>query len=492
VDRPTREEILAIYRAGPEAVVALVEGLVRRLAAVEGRVAALEDRVALDSHNSSKPPSSDLGRPKPAPRSLRPAPGTTGRAPGGQPGHPGTTLRLVDTLDRLALHRPAQCAACGTRLAPGDSGERLDAERRQVLDGPLPPRLAVVEHRVVRVTCGARGAETPGAFPTGVAQPVQYGDRLKAVGVYLRAYQLLPYARTQELLEDLFGAAPAEGTLQAAEAACAAALAAPEAAIARALRGAPVAGFDETGVYVAGRREWLHVVSTAALTHYGVHPKRGRRATDALGILPAFAGTAVHDAYPSYLHYPGCAHALCNAHVLRELIFLHEQHHQAWADELATLLVTAKDLAAAARAAGQARLDPVTRAVIIAHYDHLLWQGWVANPWTAPPADRPRRRGRPPQTKAQNLLDRLRAHRDSVLAFLDDLRVPFDNNQAERDLRMLKVQQKISGGFRTATGAAAFARIRGYVSTLRKQGLPVLAALESVFAGSPLMPSLAG
>jgi transposase len=447
--------------------------------------------LVLDSHNSSKPPSSDLGRPKPAPRSLRPAPGTTGRAPGGQPGHPGTTLRLVATPDRLALHRPAHCAACGAGLAAGALWERLDGERRQVLELPAP-RLAVVEHRVVRVTCAACGAETAGRFPAGVAQPVQDGDRLKAVGVYLRAYQLLPYARTQELLEDLFGAAPAEGTLQAAEAACSAALAAPEAAIARALRGAPVAGFDETGVYVAGRREWLHVACTAALTHYGVHPKRGRRATDALGILPAFAGTAVHDAYPSYLHYPGCAHALCNAHVLRELVFLHEQHHQAWADELATLLVSAKDLADAARAAGRARVDPVTRAVITAHYDHLLWQGWAANPPTAPPADRPRRRGCRPQTKAQNLLDRLTTYRDPVLAFLHDLRVPFDNNQAERDLRMLKVQQKISGGFRTATGAAAFARIRGYVSTLRKQGLPVLAALESVFAGSPLMPSLAG
>ena len=162
---------------------------------------------------------------------------------------------------------------------------------------------------MVRVTCAACGAETAGTFPAGAAQPVQYGERLKAVGVYLRAYQLLPYGRTQELLADRFGAAPAEGTLQAAETVCSAARAAPEAAIARALQGAPVAGFDETGVYVAGRREWLHVVSTAALTQYGVHPKRGRRATDALGILPAFAGTAVHDASPSYLHYPGCAHA---------------------------------------------------------------------------------------------------------------------------------------------------------------------------------------
>ena len=490
VDRPTREEILAIYRAGPEAVVALVEGLVRRLAAVEGRVAALEDRLALDSHNSSKPPSSDLGRPKPAPRSLRPAPGTTGLAPGGQPGHPGTTLRLVAAPARLALHRPAQCAACGAGLAPGARQERLDAERRQVLELPLP-RLAVVEHRVVRVTCAACGAETAGRFPAGVAQPVQYGDRLKAVGVYLHAYQLVPYARTQELLEDLFGAAPAEGTLQTAEAVCSAALAAPEAAIARALRGAACAGFDETGVRVAGRREWLHVACTPTLTHSGVHPKRGRRAIDALGILPAFTGTAVHDAYPSYLGYPDCAHALCNAHVLRELIFLHEEHHQAWADELATLLVTAKDVAdAARRRAGPRGPRHAGRHHRPRRPPPLAGPG--GEPGDGPASGHPARRGCRPQTKAQNLLDRLTTYRAAVLAFVYDLRVPFDNNQAERDLRMLKVQQKISGGFRTATGAAAFARIRGYVSTLRKQGLPVLAALERVFAGSPLLPSLAG
>src|SRR5262245_33363317 len=211
---------------------------------LEGRVAAVEDRLALDSHNRSKPPSSDLGRPKPAPRSLRPAPGTTGRAPGGQPGPPGTTLRLVATPDRLALHRPAQCAACGAGLAAGRLRARPDRERRQVVEWP-PPRLAVVEHRVLRVTGAACGAETAGTFPVGVAQPVPYGDRLTAVGIYLHAYHLVPYARTQELLADRFGAAPAEGTLQAAEAACGAALAVPEAAIAGALRGAAGAGVDE-------------------------------------------------------------------------------------------------------------------------------------------------------------------------------------------------------------------------------------------------------
>lgn len=490
----TREEIGAVYDAGREAVVAVIEALqeqVATLPALTARVKALEDRLALDSHNSSKPPSSDVGRPPPAPRSLRPPPGTSGRRSGGQPGHPGTTRRLVETPDRLVLHRPlvATCGACGQGLGGGT--ERVADERRQVVDLP-PLALEVSEHRVVHVACPGCGSETAGAFPVGVTHPVQYGDRLKAVSVYLHAYQLLPYDRTCQLLEDLFGAAPAEGTLQAAETTCFAGLAAVETAIATALQQAVVGHFDETGVRVDGHREWLHVASTPTLTHYGIHPKRGRDATDALGILPAFTGTATHDAWAPYFTYADCQHALCNAHLLRELIFLYEQDRQLWADELATLLVTAKDLADAARAAHQAPLDEVVRATIEAHYDHLLAQGTAANPPLAPPATAPPKRGRPKQTKAQNLLHRLTTHRTAVLAFVHDLRVPFDNNQAERDLRMLKVQQKISGGFRSPDGAATFARIRGYLSTLRKQGLPVLEALRATFAGAPLMPNLAG
>ncbi len=367
-------------------------------------------------------------------------------------------------------------------------------ERRQVVDLP-PLALEVTEHRVAHVACSTCGVETAGAFPVGVTQPVQYGERLQAVAVYLHDYQLLPYARTIELVDDLFGAAPSEGTLQAAETTCFDALAATENAIKAALQQAGQAHFDETSLRVQARREWLHVASTATLTHYGVHPKRGTAATDAIGILPAFTGTAVHDAWAPYFTYNGCRHALCNAHLLRELIYLHEQHHQAWADELATLLVTGKDLVDTARAAGEEHLDEVLRATLDAHYDHLLDQGRAANPPPASPPEgtlpAPPRRGRQKQTKAQNLLDRLVTHRREVLAFLDDFAVPFDNNQAERDLRMMKVQQKISGGFRSPDGAAAFARIRGYLSTLRKQGLPVLHALEGVFAGRPRAPCLA-
>jgi transposase len=486
-----------LWRSLPAAAQSLLVTLMTEVTALRAevvtlrtRVKELGDRLALDSHNSSTPPSSDPGRARPRPRSLRPGPGETGRRSGGQPGHPGTTLRLVETPDRQEVHRPRQCGRCGAALAGG--AERLDAERRQVVDLP-PLALEVVEHRVAHVTCPACGVETAGTFPAAVSQPVQYGDRLKAIAVYLHDYQLVPYARTCELLDDLFRAGPAEGTVQAAEAACSDGLAATEAAIKQALQQAGVAHFDETGVRVLGHLEWLHVAGTATLTHYGVHAKRGTEATDAIGILPAFTGTAVHDAWAPYLTYTACAHALCNAHLLRELVFLAEQDHQAWADELATLLVTAKDVVDTARAAGHARLDAVTRATFAAHYEHLLAQGRAANPPPAappdPPPGTPKRRGRQKQTKAQNLLDRLTAHRAAVLAFLDDFRVPFDNNLAERDLRMLKVQQKIAGGFRSKDGAAAFARIRSYISTLRKQGQPVLAAIEAVFAGHPFVPS---
>lgn len=504
MERPTRDDLLALYRAGPETLLAVVEALLDRQGQLEAvnatlmaRVKALEDRLARDSHNSSKPPSSDLGRPKPAPRSLRPAPGETGRSPGGQPGHPGSTLRRAVAPDHLLVQRPAQCGACGHSLVGAlDSQVRLDAERRQVIELP-PLALVVTEHRVAHVSCPGCGAETAGRFPGGVTQLVQYGERLKALAVYLHAYQLLPYGRATELLDDLFGAGgavPCARTVEAAGLAAGAALAPVEAAIVAALRGVAVAGFDETGVRVDGHREWLHVAGTAHLTHYTIHPRRGTVATDAMGILPGFTGTATHDAWAPYLTYTGCTHALCNAHLLRELTFLHEREQQAWADELATLLVTAKDLVDTARAAGHDVLDEVTLATLGAHYDHLVAQGRAANPPlvpAAPPPAGPPKRGRPKQTTAQNLLDRLTTHRHAVWAFAHDFRVPFDNNQAERDLRMMKVQQKIAGGFRSATGAATFARLRGYISTLRKQGLPVLAALQSVFAGSPLMPALA-
>lgn len=496
-----RAEIEAVYASGVAAVVELVAGLVARLSeqqaqltaqeqrlvgqereivALTARVKELADRLGTDSHNSSKPPSSDGFAKKT--RSLRQK---SGKKPGGQPGHPGSTLRFSEAPDEVVTHRPAACRGCGEVLA----GEpATSVERRQVVDLP-PVSLQVVEHRAERKACPRCGVTTAAEFPDAVTQPVQYGPRLQALGVYLVEYQLLPYDRANELLTDVFGGGPSEATLVAAVGRCAAELAETEAAIKAALRQAPVGHFDESGLRIAGQRQWLHVASTPTLTHYGVHPKRGKDASDAQGILPSFTGRAVHDGWAAYHQYD-CAHALCNAHHLRELTAIAEQDQQTWATEMIALLVTSKAAVDEARAAGQNSLPDPTRQAFGAQYHQILAAGRAANPAPAEPP--PRQRGRPKQSKAKNLLDRLWTHESAVLAFLDDFRVPFDNNQAERDIRMLKVQQKISGGFRSPAGAAHFCRIRGYLSTLRKQGQNVLAALDQVFAGTPVVPDLHG
>ena len=237
-----------------------------------------------------------------------------------------------------------------------------------------------------------------------------------------------------------------------------------------------------------GHLAWAHVASTARLTHYAIHPKRGGAATAAIGILSNYSGVSVHDGWAAYRANATCRHALCNIHHLRELTFLEEEYQQAWAGDLKRLLREMKAGVERARAAGASRLAAAARDGFIARYEAFLAAGLAANP---PPPRRPRPRGRVKQTPAQNLLERLWLGREQVLAFLDDFAIPFDNNQAERDLRMLKVQQKVSGSFRSDSGADAFARIRGYLSTLRKQGHALLAALEPVFVGQPLYPEFA-
>lgn len=479
----TREEILKVYVAGPEAVVALVEQLLAHIArqdeqihALTARVAALEARLAKDSHNSSKPPASD-GLAKKT-KSLRQS---TGRPPGGQPGHPGATLELTPTPDQVEEHAPLTCQGCGVSLAlvPGVVGER-----RQVYDLP-PLRLLVTEHQAIDKCCPHCQTHTGGRFPATVTQPVQYGPQVKAVAIYLQQYQLLPSARTVELLGDLFGCSLCEGTLLTATERCAARLEPVEAAIRAALIRASVGHFDETGMRIGARLHWLHQAGTPTLTYYAVHPKRGKAAIDAIGILPAFQGTAVHDGWAAYASYD-CRHALCNAHHLRELTFVAEQGDQPWAAALIALLLEGKAAVAAAVAAGASALVPEVRAELFHRYTTLVEAGRAANP----PPEPTGKRGRRKQSPAKNLVDRLARYQESVLAYLVDFAVPFDNNLAERDLRMMKVRQKVSGSFRTEAGAAAFCRIRGYISTLRKQGLAVLPALTRVFEGHPLVPSL--
>lgn len=288
---------------------------------------------------------------------------------------------------------------------------------------------------------------------------------------------------------ELFGAAPSPGTFEASVEECAQKLVEPEAQIKQAIVEAEVAHFDETGLHVDGKRHWLHVASTPELTHYTAHPKRGKAATDAADILPQFKGRAIHDGWSTYFSYDQCAHGLCNAHHLRELTFQEEREGQPWARKLKDLLLEMKGEVEEAQAAGQTELAAPTLRGFEERYGQTLEEGFALNP---PPMDPrpPGKRGRIKQSKARNLLGRLRDHRESVLAFLYDFRVPFENSQAERDLRMMKVKEKVSGCFRSDHGSTSFCRIRGYLSTLRKQGHPMLAALARAFKGAPLTPTL--
>lgn len=455
-----------------------VEQLLAHNAALQARVQELEARLAKDSHNSSKPPSSDgLVRKT---KSLR---RRSGKKPGGQIGHQGDTLRLVATPDTVVEHRPAICLHCQIPLP--EAAPVVVRERRQVQELPAV-RLRVTEHQALHVRCPACQAITVGQFPAAAPGRVQYGPRLRALTVYLVQQQLVPYGRVRELFGDLFGADLSVGTLVEWVQQAALALQPMEAAIKAALSQAPVLHNDETGVRQAGRLAWIHVASTKQLTHYGVHPQRGSEATTAIGILPSFGGVSVHDGWKPYRAHTSCRHALCNIHHLRELTFLEEQYGQTWAKDLKEALREMKTATEQARAVGTARLPAAERARFVARYQDLLTTGLAANP---PPPRRAHHRGRQKQSPARNLLERLLLGQDETLAFLDDLSIPFDNNQAERDLRMLKVQQKISGCFRSPRGSAAFARIRGYLSSLRKQGIKRLAALESLFTGQLLYPS---
>ena len=490
IDLRTRADIHAAYVQGEEAVVALFEAyigplLVRvqqqqeTIAALESRIRVLEEQLARDSHNSHKPPSSD-GPKKPRTRSQR---RPTGKKSGGQRGHEGHTLRATERPDRVQVHRVERCAHCHAALeAVPASGH----ERRQVHDLP-PVRIEVTEHRAEIKCCPQCGHTNTASFPQDVTQPVQYGPNIKAQAVYLNQQHHIPLARTSEIMEDLYGQRIGEATILAANQQVAEQVDPVNAAAKAHLieTEAPV-HCDETGARVDKALHWIHVASTDTVTYLEPHAKRGTKALDEIGILPKREGPVVHDAYSSYYQYQGVEHVLCNAHHLRELAFVHEQYKQKWAGGLARLLVEIKKAVESAQEQGHPALTDAQLREFDARYDRLLELGCRANPLASKEG---KKRGRQKQSKPRNLVDRLQMHRREVLAFMYDFKVPFDNNQAERDLRMVKLQQKVSGCFRTDDGIEVFCQIRSYVSTARKNGQRILHALQMALAGSPFCPT---
>ena len=485
-------KIIEIYNKGISEVIGLIKQLSNQIKeqsanidqlskenkALNERVKSLESQVNKNSNNSSKPPSSDGLKKKT--KSLRTK---SDKKPGGQEGHKGKTLELSENPDEIIIHTVDKCDICGESL------QDVTPERviiRQVIDIP-DVKVKVIEHRAEVKKCPKCRRKNTGKFPDGITNTIQYGEKVKAVSVYLTHYQLIPYKRGSELISDMFGISLSQGTMVNFNNCCHEKLKPVEDNIKNSIINSQGAvHFDETGISIDKKRQWLHVASNDRYTYYEAHQKRGKEAVDDINILSNFTGTAVHDCWKTYHQYSNCDHALCNAHILRELNGISELEKQKWAEPMKNLLIEIKkEVDLYWDTANALTLDKIE--AFEKRYARILEDGFKED-YIANSESYSKKKVK--KSISLNLLNRLSGYKAQILAFMHDFDIPFDNNLAERDLRMTKVKQKISGTFRSNDGAKAFTRIRGYVSTVRKNGLNTLDCIKSVFTLKIIDPTL--
>lgn len=456
---PTLESLLAIIEAQAETIKQL-----------QAKIAELEKRLNKNSRNSSKPPSSDgLSKP-PHTKSLR----EKGRnKSGGQLGHKGETLKQVAFPDVVIMHSINHCPDCGNELSPNLTGKIC----RQVFDIP-PVQVFVTEHRAEVKHCTCCRRKISALFPENVAAPVQYGERVKSLALYLQHQHFIPEERLQQIFADVFGVSLSTATLSRVGEVAYHNLSQFEEVLFEKIKSSPVKHLDETGFRVCAKTQWLHTASTEHLTYYHVSQKRK-------SLLEGLTGVVVHDHWRPYFQLPDVKHALCNQHHLRELTALIEHEKEAWARKMRRLL---RSMLRYRHYYGDNPVPDCVLSRLGNLYDRIVAEGFVYHEKNLLPAVK-KRQGRVPNRTGHNFLIRLRDYRKDVLRFLYDPEIPFTNNLAERDLRMMKCKQKISGGFRAQQGADIFARIRGFISTARKQGWNVFDSIQNMLSNQlPQLP----
>lgn len=440
------------------------------------KLAELEARLNKNSTNSSKPPSSD-GYKKNVTNSRK----KTDKKTGGQAGHVGKTLLKVDTPDEIIdTFLPTSCH-CGADLNSVEDHMKT----RQVFDIP-EIKIKTTEYRTHEKVCPICGEVHRTEFPVKVSQPVQYGEKIQSLTSYLTTYQLLPLERAVETIEDLCGQKISQGTIVNMNNRLYKLLEKPVEAIKEQLKASPVIHVDESGIRVDGSTKWVHVASTPDLTYYAVNDKRGKVATEEIGIMSDFTGTAVHDHWKPYYTFTNCTHAECNAHNLRYLREISENFDQEWAQMMASLLVEIKNRVGSLKEAGVSSMDETECNTWFGRY-HCIINNGILEDSQKSPTRISEKTGKPLDSKALNLLQKLKEYDIETLAFMFDFEIPFDNNLAERDIRMQKLRQKISGCFRGDEGAKVFCLIRSYVSTAKKNGVKAMTAIKNAFQGTPFV-----